>query len=299
MRTAYLSLFIAATIWGITIPAMKYALEYVPVFVLAFIRFAGASLILYPFVRKNLAIKPQHFLLIIAAGLTGISFHIAFFFYGLTYTSASNAGVLFASAPLFTLLFAALFLREKISKRMIFGALVGFIGIIVVTIPHAHGTVTFAPIGDILILASTFSLVLYQIFSKKLFAHYTASVVTFYSFLIGSITFAPMALQYFVQKPTFFTELPTNSLLAIGFGIVFSSFIAYSLWQKGLTKVSASRVGFFLYLDPIIATVTAVILLNETITPLFVIGSFLIFGGILIAHSHIKQTRKKSKKRRH
>lgn len=277
---------------------MKYALEYIPVFVLAFMRFAGASLILFLFVRKSLAVKLTHLPLLIAAGATGISIHIAFFFYGLSYTSAINAGVLFASAPLFTLLLAAIFLRENVSKRMFLGALIGFAGIVVVTIPNIQGTVVFSPIGDVFILISTFALVLYQIISKKLFSYYSAPIVTFYSFVIGAITFSPMAINYFIQNPTFIFELPNTALLALTYGIIFSSLLAYSLWQRGLTKVSASRVGFFLYLEPIVTTTTAVILLNEVITPYFVAGSFLIFGGILVAHQHTKSTKKKSKKKR-
>ncbi|HRN96611.1 MAG TPA: DMT family transporter [Candidatus Levybacteria bacterium] len=283
----YLYLFVATLIWGATIPIMKYALDYIPVFVLAFLRFGIATLIVFPFVKKHLKIKQEHIWLFILSATLGIFVHISLFFFGLTYTTALNTGVLISTSPLFMMVAAGFFLKEKITNRMIYGGIIGFLGILTIMLKDMNGSLQVSPLGDFLIIGSTLTLVFSEIINKKLFKFYSPFVVTFYIFLIGSIAFSPFAGQFFSQNPQFFTTLPLSAILALLFGIMFSSFLAYVLWQKGLSQVDASRAGFFVYMDPIITTVLAVLLLHEIITLPFIIGTLLIFGGILMAYGHI------------
>lgn len=283
----YLFLFIATLIWGATVPIMKYALDYIPVFVLAFLRFGTATIIILPLVWGKLKIDKKHIPLFAFSGFFGIFIHILLFFFGLQNTTAMNTGVLIATSPLFLMIGAYIFLKEKISKRMAFGGFVGFLGILIILLKDMNGSVEFSPLGDLLIIGSTLTLVSSEIMNKKLFNFYSPFVVTFYVFLIGSIGFSPFALQYFVQNPQFFTTLPSTAIFSLYFGIVFSSFTAYILWQKGLSKIAASRAGFFVYMDPIITTILAMIILHEVISLAFIMGTILIFGGILLAYGHI------------
>lgn len=283
----YLFLFFATLIWGATIPIMKYALEYIPVFVLAFMRFGIASLLILPFVHKQLRIHRQHLWLFLLSGVFGIFIHISFFFFGLSNTTALNTGVLVSASPLFMMLAAGFFLKERITKRMIAGGCIGFAGILTIMLKDISGPFQMYPIGDILIIASTLTLVFAEITNKKLFQFYSPYVVTFYMFFIGSLGFSPFAVRFFSESPHFLSTIPLSAILALLFGIFFSSFTAYLLWQKGLSQVDASRAGFFVYLDPIITTSLSVLLLHEVITLPFIIGGVLIIGGILTAYGQI------------
>ena len=283
----YLYLLIATLIWGATVPIMKYALDYIPVFVLAFLRFGIATVLVLPFVWRNLKIRREHLWLFALSGILGIFVHISLFFFGLTYTTALNTGVLVSTSPLFMMIAAGFFLKEKISRRMIYGGIIGLLGITTIMLKDMNGSLGISPLGDLLIIGSTLTLVSSEILNKKLFQFYSPFVVTFYVFLLGSFAFSPFAMHYFVQNPQFLVSLPLPAILALLFGIVFSSFIAYALWQKGLSQVAASRAGFFVYIDPIIATILSVLILSEVITLSFIAGALLIFGGILIAYGHI------------
>lgn len=296
---AFLALIAASSIWGANNAVMKITLLTVPVFSLAFIRFGVASLILLPFVAKKLAIKRPNYPMLILSGLCGVTFNIAFFFWGIKLTTALNAGIIVSSLPIFTLLFAKLFLKEKLSPNLLLGALLGFLGIgaIVGKDILTHG-ILLSPIGDFLILLATLTFVGYEILSKKLFKMYDAFSVTFYSFAIGALTFIPLTLFEFLQNPLWVTNLRTSSILGIFYGIFLSSLSAYSLWQWGLSKIPASRVGFFFYLDPIVSTIAAVMLLSEQITLPFLIGAACIFLGIFIAegrlpYHHIQKSNEK------
>lgn len=283
----YFYLLIATFIWAATIPIMKYALDFIPVFVLAFLRFGTATLLLLPIVWGKLSIKKEHRPLFFLTGFLGIFIHISLFFFGLTYTTALNTGVLIATSPLFMMVAAGFFLKESITKKMAIGGFIGFLGILVIMLKDLLGGLAFSPIGDLMIIASTLTLVAAEIINKKLFQFYSPFVVTFYMFLIGSLTFAPFAINFFMTNPDLLTKLPATAVGSLGYGIIFSSFFAYILWQKGLSQVAASRAGFFVYMDPIITSTLAVLLLGEMISLPFIFGTVLIFFGIITAYGHV------------
>lgn len=283
-KKAILALTLASIIWGATPAIMKVTLASVPPFSLALIRFGTASLLLLPLVSTKLRILRRDALLVLLAGLFGVGLHIPLFFLGLKLTTALNAGIFVTSIPIFTLLFANMWLKEKITPNLILGALLGTLGIgTIVGQDLLRVGITLSPLGDLLILLSTLSFVCFEMVSKKLFRRYRPLCVTFYSFAIGTVLFFPFAYAELLNDPVWPSRLPQEAVLGMLYGIFFSSFAAYSLWQWGLSKLDVSRVGFFLYLDPVVATIAAVLLLQEAITASFLVGSLLILFGLFLA----------------
>lgn len=283
-KRAILALTLASILWGVTPAVMKLTLTSIPVFTLAFIRFGTATLLLLPFILRShkLKIANHDVPLVVLSGLTGVAIHIPLFFFGLKFTTALNAGIFVAAIPIFTLLAAHMFLKEKLRRTLFLGALLGTLGIGVI-IGQDLFKVTLSPFGDLLILLSTLSFVAYEIVSKKLLRIYNPMVLTFYTFAIGAIIFLPFAYTELMNEPNWIARISDQAVFGVLYGIFFSSLAAYALWQWGLSKIEVSRVAFFLYLDPIVATVTAVLLLSERITPSFVIGAVLIFLGLFVA----------------
>lgn len=287
-KLAILALITASIIWGINGPVMKLTLQSVPIFSLAFIRFFFASLILFPFIYKKLHINLKDLpIFILCAGL-GVTFNITFFFWGLTLTTALNSGIIVSTTPMFTLIFAAIFLKEKITKGLIIGSIIGILGIgIIVSQDILKNGIALSPIGDFLILLATLAFIFYEILSKKFLKNYHPLTIIFYAFAIGGVSFLPAAVFEFTKNPGWINNLPSTSIWGIIFGTLFSSIGAYSLWQWGLSKIDESRAGFFFYLDPMASTVAAVILLSEKITQPFVLGAILIFLGLLFAEGRL------------
>jgi len=289
--TAFAALALAVIFWGLNVAIMKLTLESIPPFTLATIRFGIAALIVLPFVAKELKIEKKDIPLMFATGFIGITIHIAAFFYGIRETSALNAGLIIGTTPIFTFLFAHIFLKEKLHKNILLAAFLGTVGIAVISasdIINGSGF-HFSFNGDLLIIISMLTFVSYEIISKKLFKKYKPLTVTFYSFLIGTLTFLPFAAFEASQTGiTYLTYLPTQAIIGVIYGILISSLAAYSLWEWGLSKVQTARVGFFLYLDPIAAILGAVIILGEKITPTFIFGATLIASGVLLSQVHKK-----------
>ena len=148
-----IALALASIFWGATGPIMKLSLVSVPLFTLAFLRFAGASLIMLPIVSKNLSVKKSDWLpLLLCAGL-GVTIHIPLFFAGLKLTTALNAGIIVSSLPLFTLIAAHIFLRERISSKLIGSAILGTLGIAIIIGKNlVLNGFSISSLGDFLIL---------------------------------------------------------------------------------------------------------------------------------------------------
>ncbi len=284
----YIALTTAAVIWGANTPIMKVTMLSVPLFSLAFLRFFTASLLLLPFVYKQLHFQKKDWFSLFLCAFLGITVLITLYFFGLKLTSALNTGIIGGTMPIITLIFAALFLHEKMTKKIIIGAVIGMIGILIIVGKDimAQG-LDISPMGDMLIFLSNIAFAADITLSKKLSKNYTPLAITFFIFFVGSLFFLPGVFMDIVANPTWFINMPFFAYIGILYGILFSGLLAFGLWQYGLSKVSETNVGFFLYISPVVTSLIAVLFLGEIITEEFFIGSALIIIGLLVAEAHM------------
>lgn len=284
----FISLLSASVIWGATAPIMKWALEVVPPFSLAFLRFLLACLILIPILWRFRKIDRADFGKILLAALLGITANITFFFFGLKLTFAINAALIVATIPVFTIVAAAIFLKEKLTLKLTSSAFLALIGLVLII---GQPIVSFGPthlLGAVFLLLASLSWVGFEIVSKKLFKKYSAFTIIFHITWIGAVTFLPLAAFELISSPESFASFNKQAVVGVLFGAIFSSTIAYSAWQWGLSKLTASEAGFFLYLEPISGVIVSILLLGEEITHLFVAGSLLVIFGVIFAESRRK-----------
>ena len=282
-NSAFLYTATAAIIWGATAPIMKLTLTQVPIFSLIFIRMGIASLILAFFLYKKLRIKKEDIKSFIYASITGISLHMALFFIALKLTSAMTVALIVATVPILTLFAAHLYLREKITNRLIFASAVALLGaIIIIGNPFGHTTL-IQTIGNFLLLGSALMIVIAEIITKKLLKKYEASVVSFYTMAIGSLSVLPVALWEFWQNPAWIGQITYVGLAGILFGILFASLIAYTAWYKGLSLMPTGEASFFFYLDPVSGVIFSIILLGEKITSSIILGGVFVAIGVFLA----------------
>lgn len=243
---------------------------------------ATASVILSILAFDKLQIKKQDIKPVIYAGLCGVTFNIAFFFLGLKLAPAINASLLVASVPILTLVAANIYLKEKMSLKLLLAASIATIGVFfIVGLPTNANFLQF--IGNIFLMISSLFWVFYEVISKKLFKTYKSTTITFYSMAVGAATFLPFALFELVQNPTWALSVTLTGWLGVLYGILFASLIAYWAWQTGLSKMPAGRASFFFYLDPISGAILAIALLGEKITTSLIVGGVLITLGIILA----------------
>lgn len=248
----------------------------------------GASIILFPFVINKLHIDKEDFRNLFLSAIFGVNLNLAFFFYGLEYSQAINGSVILATTPIFTLFFAHIFLREKLTLKLLLGAVLAFLGTVtIIGIPIFHLEFQSA-VGNISLLLSALAWVAHEIFAKKVLKKYHFLTIAFYSTVIGATIFTPIALLELIDNPIWFTNLTEGGILGIIFGIIFASSIAYTAWQKGLQNSTASQASFVFYLLPIFGIVFSIFLLHESFSPILILGTFIIASGIILAEYHRK-----------
>lgn len=286
-QKAVIALIIANIIWGAASPIFKWSLENVGTFTLAFLRFFIAAYIFLPFTYKNLFIKREHISKLIIASIFGITLNISFFFIALSLTASINVPIIGSTGPVILLIASSIFLHEKLKPKVVNGLLLSLIGILVIIVIPVYKTgIDTSVMGNLLLIAATISSVIHTIMMKKIVGFYDARTITFWSFLISSITFLPLML-YETASIGFLPGLEMKGLIGILFGTLLSSAAAYGLFQYAVKNMKASETGIFTYIDPFPAILIAIPLLGERLTAEYIFGAILVFLGIYIAEGRV------------
>lgn len=288
IHLAIIALMLANIIWGAAFPIYKWALEVLPLFSFVFLRFFLGALILLPFIYKDLKIKRENINLLLLLGLVSVTFQIPLLFWGLKLSPSINAPIIIASGPIFLLIAAVIFLNEKLRAKLMAGMLISLIGIIVIILRPLleSGGLGGGILGNLLIFLATICSVIQAVILKKLMKDNNPLVITFWMFIIGSL---PLLPAFLVEQANYnmWGNLNIQGIIGLLYGIVLAAVIAHAFLAFGIKYLKASDVGIFSYVDPVATIVVAVPLLNEAITPAYMIGAVLVFIGIFIAEGRI------------
>jgi len=293
MKT-YILLFLTAAIWGGAFVAGKIATATLHPVSVAFFRFFGASLILFPLLHwkePNLPTPTKKDWGVFALlGLTGVFLYNIFFFIATKYAPIVKSSLVIAvNAPLITLL-SALFLKEKMNGKSILGMVMALFGAVYI-ITNGHPSVLIqigiAPI-DLVLVGACFSWSTYSVIGKVAMKKYSPLASTTYATGFGTLFLAPFALHY-----TSFTSIQASGWdvwLSVLYVAVIVSAISFVWWYNGIQKVGASTASIFINVMPISAAIMGTIFFNEQLKLAHIIGAAFVFGGILF-NIYSKQTR--------
>lgn len=285
-QLAVFSLIAANIIWGTAPPIFKWALSDIQPFTLAFLRFFIPVLIILPFIGKRIKIAPRDWFRVFLIGFFGITVGISFLFQGLLKAPSINAPLIISSAPIFIMFFSFLLFRERPTKKLITGTLIGLFGVVLILIVPIFREKSIVALGNFYFLLSMLSGAFAIILLKQVVKRNSVVGVAFWTFLVGSLGFIPFLLDE-VEKYGFLNELSFNGYFGLIFGIVFATLLAYILQVFALKVLTASDVGIFHYIDPVVTILVAAPLLGERPTASFVIGAALVIIGIFKAEGRL------------
>lgn len=286
-----IALLCSTFIWGVGPVFAKLGLNEMPPFSLAFLRTLLSLLILAPFVvaTGKYKVKKADIPRLLLVGLFGSGLNAIFFLWGVSKTSASASSSIFATAPLVNAIAASLILRERPAAIRILGVIVGFLGSLLIALGPAllgKGRINGDVLGNFLIVASVFCWVAYIIYSKELLEKYQPVTIITFSILSGLIILLPLAYMELLINPFWYLKLNFNGLISILYGGIFSGVVAFFFFQWGLKFTSAFEAGMLIYLQPVLTDIAAVPILGEKLSPIFILGSVLILGGVFLATSY-------------
>ena len=247
------------------------------------LRLLGATTlfwILGIFIPKE-KIQKQDYLTFIAAAFFGMFLNMLSFFKGLEFTTPIHASVISTITPIVVLVLSSVYLKEKITSLKIIGIVLGFSGAIILSIygKAIHSGDNIA-LGNSLILLNATAFSIYLIIAKKLTAKYHPLTIIKWLFLLGLIMTTPFGIQEFreVQWQTF----SSYNIFSAFFVVVFATFGTYLLNVIALKNVKASTASIFVYLQPIVAAIFALIIGSDTINTVKIIAAILIFVGVYL-----------------
>lgn len=258
----------------------RYALREFPPAQLTAVRTGMAALILLLIwlARPRPHLPPRDLGALALLGLLGIAANQLLFAFGVPRTSVAHASLLSAMAPIMVLLTASVLGQERITLRKIVGMAVAIGGVAVLQIdPNGHALATLP--GDVIILLSALAIALYSVLGKHVTARLDIVTVNAVSFLAGFVVLAP-----FLAAPRGFSYVSVSARgwLSLLYMAVFPSVLGYLIYCYALSRMPASRVSAFSYLQPLLATIFAVPMLGEPVTGSLAGGGALILAGVYV-----------------
>ncbi len=198
-----------------------------------------------------------------------------------TMTSSIDLSVLGALPPIFTMCFAAIFLKEPITLKKAGGVALSLAGVLLLIFNSVHaagGAGRTQPLGIVLMLANGLSFGAYLGIFRPLISRYR--VVTFmkWMFLFSLIYSLPFAGRGLLT--TDYSAISAPVVREIAFLVVFATFIAYFLIPVGQKRIRPTLVSMYTYLQPMIATVFSIAIGMDSLNWQKVIAIILIFTGV-------------------
>lgn len=285
---AFLSLLLATTIWGSSFIALKLAINDLGPFSVIFFRMFIASLCFIYFVPKffKYSFTKKDIKLIILLATCEPFLYFIFEAKALQHTSAAQAGMIIALMPIITTIGATYFLKEKISKQFIIGAIIALIGAVLLSVIASESLSAPNPIrGNFYEFLAVVCSVGYTLCAKYLIKKFDALFITSIQAFIGTVLFLPLFIYEYNSVELNFSSEAIYSLLYLG---VIVTLGGYGLYNFALSKIDASKASVFMYLSPISTLILANVILNEEITFMQVILSFVILFGVVVSEIKLK-----------
>lgn len=214
------------------------------------------------------------------SALFGVAINQIFFFKGISLTSPMLGSVIMTSTPIFVLVVSYFVLKEKITWLKFIGIALGAAGAIFLITADGTDFTDSTFKGNLFILINATSYSIYLVIVKPLMQKYNALTVIKWIFLFGSFMVLPFGYSGLIEAN--WANFNIEIWLSISYIIVGSTFLAYLLNLWSLKKVSPSLVGYYIYLQPLFATLIATIYRDDKLTLASILYSMMIFGGVFL-----------------
>jgi drug/metabolite transporter (DMT)-like permease len=277
------SLILAAVFWGTNYAATKFAALSIPPISVVAVRFLVGGLLMYAALRilepeSKLARKDS--LSMAGLGCLGVAIGQTTFTFGVSLTSAANTGFIFATAPVWGLLFGFVLGLERPTWRGAAGVGLSILGVGVIFY-EGLGLEGASLIGDLLVLLAAMGFGAYTVLSMRVLLRYSPLAVATYPILFG----APLMLL--VSIP-FFTRLEWDGVgmgawAAVVFSALFATAFAFSAWQTGVSRIGANRVLVYQYLISITGVASGIVFFGEVLGFEKLLGGAVTLLGVYVA----------------
>ena len=294
-RNGILLALLAVLIWSGNFIVARAVHNDIPPIALNFYRWLIASLIIFPFAykyfKREWLVAKQSWQYLFWVALTGVALFNTFVYVGAHHTSAINLALIgTTSSPIMSVIFARIFLHERIGPYKLAGMILCVIGVLyLLSNGNFHNLVTLQfGEGDLWMLLAAFCFAVYNTLVKKKPAQLSSVNFLFIIFTLGTWLVLPFYV-WEMNRTTAVIWTPglILSILFLGLG---ASVICFLIWNKAIGILGAGRTAIFGNLIPVFSSIEAAIILNEKFTWVHVISMVVVFTGILLANYRVKSS---------
>ncbi len=275
--TGYLLLFAGMSLVGTYVALSKPLTATFPVFLLAWLRFALAAVVMLPWTLPLSNLRPQIKSLFLQSFFGNFLFSI-FMLIGVSLTTASAAGVILSTLPAVVAVFSWFFLRERLSGRVWLAVALAVTGVVVLTLVRSPSTGSGSVAGNLLVFACVCCESVYVILGKRLTASLSPLRISALINFIGLLLMTPLGLWQARQFD--FAQVSASDWLLLAFYSLAASLFSTWLWLSGLKYVPANQSGVFTIAMPLAACVVGVAWLGERLGAAHLFAFGLAVAGI-------------------
>jgi drug/metabolite transporter (DMT)-like permease len=276
-------MLLVVLIWGVNFTVTKGAFARFPPLAFTGVRFALASLLLVPLVRRLEGPEPLPrgvLTRLILLGVVGNTLYQLGFISGLDRTTASNSALILAAMPSIVALLAVALGFEPLRPKVLGGVLVATAGVVLVVAARGAGFGGTTMAGDLLTLGAVVCWAGYTLGLRVLPPEVSPLRVTMVTTVAGAPGLVLAGLPEMLGMD--WSAVGWQGWAALGYATFLSLLVAYLIWNRSVKVVGPSRTVIYMCLTPLVAVATAAAFLGERPKPLQAVGAALIIGGVVL-----------------
>ena len=257
---AHVALLLAASMWGLMSPVGKAAMEGgVSGLILANMRMLGGAVCFWltALVVPQEKVPRKDLILMFFASMLGIVCNQGCFTFGLSLTSPVDASIITTTMPIFTLILAAVFLREPVTRMKVGGLVLGSVGALLLILGTQSPSDKASNLwGDVLCMSSQLSFACYLTVFKGLISRYSVFTLMKWMFTYAAVVFIPFS--YSDAMTTDFGALSFATWMQAAYVVLFGTYFAYIFVVYGQKNLRPTVVSMYNYMQPVVGSSVAV-----------------------------------------
>jgi drug/metabolite transporter (DMT)-like permease len=247
------------------------------------LRIAGAGILFWivSIFMKEDKVSPRDLFMLFFAGILGVAVNQFAFIEGLSMTSPINAAIIVTLTPIITMVLAAIYQKEPITRKKVAGVFIGACGAVLLILTAAQAiSNTGSMMGNMLCLLSSASYALYLTAFKRLINKYSPVTLMKWMFLFSAIVTLPLCLGDMRSVP--WQTIPLNEYLRIGYVVILATFVTYMLIPVGQKQLRPTTLSMYNYLQPVVASLAAIAMGLDSFGWNTALAAVLVFCGVYI-----------------
>lgn len=282
---AHVAMFVASILWGLSAPISKEILNSgVSPLSLTTFRMLGATAAFWIasiFVKQE-RVSHKDLLRLFFAALFAIVINQGAMAYGLSLTSPIDSSIVVTMLPIVTMIVAAFYLKEPVTSKKVLGIFIGALGAFLLIMSNNNCTSTHSSSvwGDMLCLLAQFSFAVYLTAFKDLIQKYSGITIMKWMFIYASICFIPFSYNDLACMQ--FAEISNQIYLEIAYVVLGATFFSYLLMMIAQKEMRPTVLSMYNYIQPIVASIVAVVIGLDTFGWVKGIAIVLVFLGVYV-----------------